>query len=100
MEQRSRMEVNGESAEGTRTAERPEDPVLRTKRSALAVIERISGLPSSDIARVLGKQVLRSGTSIGANYREGRRGRSKSECSPRSASRDPKRSRPATGWSC
>ena len=31
------------------------------------------------VAQVLGKQVLRSGTSVGANYREARRGRSKAE---------------------
>jgi four helix bundle protein len=36
-------------------------------------------LPKSTVAQVLGKQVLRSGTSIGANYREAYRGRSKAE---------------------
>jgi four helix bundle protein len=36
-------------------------------------------LPKSTVAQVLGKQVLRSGTSIGANYREAYRGRSKTE---------------------
>jgi four helix bundle protein len=36
-------------------------------------------LPKSAEAQVLGKQVLRSGTSIGANYREAFRGRSKAE---------------------
>src|SRR5436190_20716883 len=36
-------------------------------------------LPKSTVAQVLGKQVLRSGTSIGANYREAHRGRSKAE---------------------
>jgi len=39
-----------------------------------------SKLPRNDVvAQVLGKQVLRSGTSIGANYREASRGRSKPE---------------------
>jgi four helix bundle protein len=39
-----------------------------------------STLPKSDtVAQVLGKQVLRSGTSVGANYREASRGRSKAE---------------------
>ncbi len=39
-----------------------------------------SKLPKNDtIAQVLGKQVLRSGTSVGANYREASRGRSKAE---------------------
>jgi four helix bundle protein len=38
-----------------------------------------SALPKTEEARVLGKQVLRSGTSIGANYREAQRARSKAE---------------------
>jgi four helix bundle protein len=38
-----------------------------------------SALPKSTEARVLSKQVLRSGTSIGANYREANRSRSKLE---------------------
>jgi len=38
-----------------------------------------SALPKSTEARVLGKQVLRSGTSVGANYREASRARSKPE---------------------
>jgi four helix bundle protein len=38
-----------------------------------------SALPKTPEAQVLGKQVLRSGTSIGANYREAFRGRSKAE---------------------
>jgi four helix bundle protein len=36
-------------------------------------------LPKTTEAQVLGKQVLRSGTSVGANYREAYRGRSKAE---------------------
>ena len=36
-------------------------------------------LPKTEEARVLGKQVLRSGTSVGANYREAQRGRSTAE---------------------
>jgi four helix bundle protein len=38
-----------------------------------------SSLPKSAEARVLGTQVLRSGTSVGANYREAFQGRSKAE---------------------
>ena len=38
-----------------------------------------SSLPKSMEAKVLGTQVLRSGTSVGANYREASRGRSKAE---------------------
>ena len=51
----------------------------RTKTLALRVISMFSALPKTSEAQVLGKQVLRSGTSIGANYREAYRGRSKPE---------------------
>ena len=56
------------------------DLKLRTKAFAVRVIRMYSALPISDtVAQVLGKQVLRSGTSVGANYREASRGRSKAE---------------------
>jgi four helix bundle protein len=52
----------------------------RTKAFALRVIRMFSALPKGDeVAEVLGRQVLRSGTSVGANYREASRGRSKAE---------------------
>jgi four helix bundle protein len=51
----------------------------RTKDFALRIIRMFGELPKNTVAQVLGKQVLRSGTSIGANYREARRGRSKAE---------------------
>src|ERR671936_453943 len=52
----------------------------RTKAFAFPVIRMYSTLSKSDtVAQVLGKQVLRSGTSVGANYREASRGRSKAE---------------------
>jgi four helix bundle protein len=51
----------------------------RTRRFALTVIRTFSRLPKSTEAQVLGKQLLRSGTSVGANYREAYRGRSKAE---------------------
>ena len=60
--------------------EKPQDLKPRTKAFALRVIRMYSKLPKNDtVAQVLGKQVLRSGTSVGANYREASRGRSKSE---------------------
>ena len=56
------------------------DLKVRTKVFALRVIRMYSKLAKSDtVAQVLGKQVLRSGTSVGANYREAYRGRSKAE---------------------
>jgi four helix bundle protein len=51
----------------------------RTKRFALDIIRVFSMLPKTTEAQVLGKQVLRSGTSVGANYREAYRARSKAE---------------------
>ena len=51
----------------------------RTKEFALRVIRMYTALPQSPEAKVLGTQVLRSGTSIGANYREASQGRSKAE---------------------
>ena len=51
----------------------------RTKTLALRVIRMFARLPKSDVARVLGRQVLRSGTSVGANYREADEARTKAE---------------------
>lgn len=51
----------------------------RTKRFALRVIRLFRHLPKTTEAQVLGKQLLRSGTSIGANYRAAGRARSKAE---------------------
>jgi len=51
----------------------------RTKAFALRIVRMFSELPKTTEARVLGKQLLRSGTSIGANYREAFRARSKAE---------------------
>lgn len=60
--------------------DQPPDLKPRTKEFALRVIRMYSKLPKNDaVAQVLGKQVLRSGTSVGANYREASRGRSKAE---------------------
>jgi len=51
----------------------------RTKRFALRIVKLYRALPKSDEARILGKQLLRSGTSIGANYRGACRARSRAE---------------------
>jgi four helix bundle protein len=51
----------------------------RTKRFALLIIRMFTVLPKTVEAQVIGKQVLRSGTSIGANYREAYRSRSRAE---------------------
>jgi four helix bundle protein len=51
----------------------------RTKTFALRVIKLVSSLPRSLIARRLGDQLLRSGTSVAANYRAACRARSKAD---------------------
>ena len=51
----------------------------RTRHFALRVLKVFKSLPKTEEARVLGKQILRSGTSIGANYRAARRARSRAE---------------------
>ena len=55
------------------------DLAKRTKSFALRIIRMFSALPKTPEAQVIGKQLLRSGTSVGANYREAYRGRSKAE---------------------
>jgi four helix bundle protein len=48
----------------------------RTKRLALQVIRLMEMLPKSQTAKVLGNQLLRAATSVGANYRAACRGQS------------------------
>jgi hypothetical protein len=55
------------------------DLKTRTKEYALRIIRLYSALPQSVEAHVIGKQLLRSGTSVGAHYREGMRARSDAE---------------------
>ncbi|WP_133511492.1 four helix bundle protein [Candidatus Thiosymbion oneisti] len=51
----------------------------RTKAFALRIIRLYSSLPKTVEAQVIGKQVLRSGTSVGVQVREGKRSRSDAE---------------------
>lgn len=48
----------------------------RTKRLAVAIIKEVDKLPRSRASEVIGKQLVRSGTSIGANYRAACRAKS------------------------
>lgn len=57
----------------------PEDLRTRTKRFALRMIRLYTALPKSTESQVIGKQLLRSGTSVGAHYREASRARSDAE---------------------
>jgi four helix bundle protein len=51
----------------------------RTKQFALRVMKLVEFLPKTPSGRVIGQQLLRSGTSVGANYRSACRGRSKAD---------------------
>lgn len=51
----------------------------RTKEFALRVMKLVEALPKNTIGRCLGNQLIRSGTSVGANYRAACRGRSRAE---------------------
>jgi four helix bundle protein len=54
----------------------PNDMRLRTKKFAIRIVRLVEALPSNRIAEVLGKQLLRSGTAVGANYRSACRAQS------------------------
>jgi four helix bundle protein len=48
----------------------------RTKKFALDIIKFFEALPKNETCRILGRQLLRSGTSVGANYRAACRAKS------------------------
>jgi four helix bundle protein len=56
-----------------------EDLKRRTRQYALSVVRFFASLPRTPEAQVLGRQLLRSGTSVGANFRESLRARSRAE---------------------
>ena len=51
----------------------------RSKQFAIRIVKLFRSLPGAEDARIMGKQVLRSGTSVAANYRAVCRARSKAE---------------------
>ncbi|KAA0241879.1 MAG: four helix bundle protein [Chlorobiota bacterium] len=63
----------------------------RTKEFALRIIKLVNALPNNSAGRVIGNQLLRSGTSLGANYRAACRAKSKN-CSTTKMAIPP--------WSC
>jgi four helix bundle protein len=56
-----------------------QDLKRRTKAFALRIIRLDAAISKSTVAQVIGKQLLRSGTSVGAHYREAFRARSSAE---------------------
>jgi len=76
-----------------------EELKARTKSFALRVIKLVDAMPRSLAAEVIGKQLLRSATSVGANYRAACRAQSHAEFAAQ-PSLSKKRTKPFTGWSC
>lgn len=63
--------------ERNKTGEVPaQDLVERTKAFALKVIDLYSRLPGTTLAQVMGRQLLKAGTSVGAHHREAKRAKS------------------------
>ncbi|PYS75018.1 MAG: four helix bundle protein [Acidobacteria bacterium] len=56
-----------------------DDLKKRTKRFALRVLKLVAALPNTVAGRAIGGQLVRSGTSVGSNYRASCRGRSRAE---------------------
>jgi four helix bundle protein len=56
-----------------------EEFLLRTKKFGLRIIRLVTSLPRSAIVSAIGNQLLRSGTSVGANYRAAVRGKSRAD---------------------
>jgi len=57
----------------------PEDLKNRTKAFAVRIINLVEALPQSKTTNILGGQLLRAGTSVGANYRAACRARSSAD---------------------
>jgi four helix bundle protein len=78
---REGREGSGEDV-GRPTNQRPEATPSFQKRTfdfGIRCIRLIETLPKTMVARTLGKQLLRSATSVGANYRAAQRGRSRAD---------------------
>ena len=73
--------MEGEDDEGFRVMEEGQAVSLRKRTTDYArrIIRLYRSLPKDAVAQTLGRQLLRSGTSVGANYREASRGRSTPE---------------------
>jgi four helix bundle protein len=56
-----------------------DDLKKRTKQFALRVLKLVAALPNTVAGRAIGGQLVRSGTSVGSNYRAACRGRSRAE---------------------
>jgi len=73
------------------------DLLERAKLFALRIVRLYSALPRKTEAQVIGKQLLRAGTSVGAHLREGKRSRSDAEMISKSEGGTTYRVRPREG---
>ena len=68
---------------GNRKRERADRPILdfreRTFQFGIRCVRLVESLPKSMAAQTIGRQLLRAGTSVGANYRAAMRGRSRAD---------------------
>ena len=64
---------------GARLDSKPEELRERTKQFALRIVQVFRSLPRTGEGQIIGKQLLRSGTSVAANYRAACRSRSRTE---------------------
>ena len=62
-----------------RTVSSPDELRKRTEEFAIRIVKLARALPASDVGRHVGRQVLRAGTSVAANYRAACRARSRAE---------------------
>ena len=70
----------------------------RTRAFALRLIRLVEALPPSRTADVIGKQLLRCGTSVGANYRASCRARSQADFISKRVLSKKKLTKQSTGW--
>lgn len=67
------------SGEGMTQSSTAEGLKARTKLFAIRIVRFFRSIPKTDEGRIIGRQILRSGTSVAANYRAVCRPRSKAE---------------------
>ena len=76
---RVRGDVGLAAARGLNVGMTPEEFKARTKSYALRVIAVVDALPRDRVSKVLGTQLLRSGTSVASNYRASARAKSNAD---------------------
>jgi four helix bundle protein len=72
----------------------------RTKELGLRVIRLVEALPEGNTAGIIGRQLLRSATSVGANYRAACRSRSVADMIAKLSIVEEEGATPAIGWNC